>query len=171
MPNPHQFSGGMRQRVAIASAFTQAQLIIADEPTTALDVTIQAQILAEDAGARERARWLWITHDLAVVSRLADEIASCMRSHRRERAGRRRAGAARAPYTAGLIGSVRAAPARRAPRADPGHEPSLVDLPEGCAFRTPLRPCDAACLKDPPPVCPAARVIVAVHPVVAEVAA
>ena len=75
---PHELSGGMRQRVAIAIAFiNKPDLIIADEPTTALDVTIQAQILAEAQAlcARTGTAMIWITHDLAVVSSLADRIA------------------------------------------------------------------------------------------------
>ena len=75
---PHQFSGGMRQRVAIAIALLhQPDLIIADEPTTALDVTIQSQILAEMQALvrRDGTALIWITHDLAVVGGLADELA------------------------------------------------------------------------------------------------
>ncbi len=75
---PHQFSGGMRQRVAIAIALLhKPDLIIADEPTTALDVTIQSQIISEFQKLTEEGNTavIWITHDLAIVSRLADEIA------------------------------------------------------------------------------------------------
>jgi peptide/nickel transport system ATP-binding protein len=172
---PHQFSGGMRQRVAIAIALLhQPQLIIADEPTTALDVTIQAQILAEvQKLARESETTLvWITHDLAVVSRLADEIA-VMYAGRIVESGPAAEVLERPshPYTAGLIGSVPSRNRRGTRLAQiPGMTPSLVDLPEGCAFRTRCTYADAACLKDPPSVSSGARVYRCFHPV-AEVAA
>jgi peptide/nickel transport system ATP-binding protein len=172
---PHQFSGGMRQRVAIAIALLhKPQLIIADEPTTALDVTIQAQILAEiQQLARESETTLvWITHDLAVVSRLADEIA-VMYAGRIVESGPAAEVLERPshPYTAGLIGSVPSRNRRGARlKQIPGMTPSLVDLPEGCAFRTRCTYADTACLKDPPPVSFGARVYRCFHPV-AEVAA
>jgi peptide/nickel transport system ATP-binding protein len=172
---PHQFSGGMRQRVAIAIALLhKPQLIIADEPTTALDVTIQAQILAEiQKLARESETTLvWITHDLAVVSRLADEIA-VMYAGRIVESGPAADVLERPshPYTAGLIGSVPSHNRRGRRLAQiPGMTPSLVDLPEGCAFRTRCAYADAACLKDPPPVLSGLRVYRCFHPV-AEAAA
>jgi peptide/nickel transport system ATP-binding protein len=172
---PHQFSGGMRQRVAIAIALLhKPQLIIADEPTTALDVTIQAQILAEiQKLVRESETTLvWITHDLAVVSRLADEIAVMYAGRIVE------SGPAAAvlecpshPYTAGLIGSVPSRNRRGARLAQiPGMTPSLVDLPRGCAFRTRCVQADAACLNEPPPIMSGARVHRCFHPM-AEAAA
>jgi peptide/nickel transport system ATP-binding protein len=172
---PHQFSGGMRQRVAIAIALLhKPQLIIADEPTTALDVTIQAQILAEiQQLARESGTTLvWITHDLAVVSRLADEIA-VMYAGRIVESGPAAEVLERPshPYTAGLIGSVPSRNRRGARlKQIPGMTPSLVDLPEGCSFRTRCAHADTACLKDPPPVLSGARVYRCFHPV-AEAAA
>ena len=107
---PHELSGGMRQRVAIATAFlNDPDLIIADEPTTALDVTIQAQILheAQQLVKRTGAGLIWITHDLAVVSALADRIA-VMYAGRIVEAGPAAdiIGRPQHPYTAGLIGSV-----------------------------------------------------------------
>jgi peptide/nickel transport system ATP-binding protein len=137
---PHQLSGGMRQRVAIAIALLhKPKLLIADEPTTALDVTIQAQILAEVQAlcAEHGTALIWITHDLAVVDGLADRIA-VMYAGRIVEEGPVGAVFAQPlhPYTRGLIGSV---PSRRqhpgAPLVQiPGMPPSPMALPEGCAF-------------------------------------
>ena len=137
---PHELSGGMRQRVAIATAFLlKPDLIIADEPTTALDVTIQAQILFEAQKlCRETGTALiWITHDLAVVAALADRIA-VMYAGRIVEQGRTDDVIDRPlhPYTRGLIGSVPSHNRRGVPLAQiPGMTPSLLDLPPGCAFR------------------------------------
>lgn len=137
---PHELSGGMRQRVAIAIAFlNKPDLIVADEPTTALDVTIQAQILYE---AQKLCRstgtaLVWITHDLAVVSALADRIA-VMYAGRIVEVGSTGDVIDRPlhPYTRGLIHSV-PSHAKRGERLAqiPGMTPSLMDLPPGCAFR------------------------------------
>jgi peptide/nickel transport system ATP-binding protein len=147
---PHQLSGGMRQRVAIAIALLhEPDLIIADEPTTALDVTIQGQILFEmqkltrDAGMA----LVWITHDLSVVAGLADDIA-VMYAGRIVEMGSVDGVLDRAmhPYTRGLIGSVPSRNQRGAPLYQiPGMTPSLLALPEGCAFRTRCARADAAC--------------------------
>ena len=151
---PHQFSGGMRQRVAIAIALLhRPDLIIADEPTTALDVTIQAQILAEvQKLARENGTALmWITHDLSVVAGLADRIA-VMYAGRIVETGTVEDVLDRPmhPYTSGLIGSVPSRNRRGTRlRQIPGMTPSLIDLPEGCAFRTRCPRADAACARDP----------------------
>jgi len=138
---PHQFSGGMRQRVAIAIALlNQPDLIICDEPTTALDVTIQGQILHEmQTLCRESGTALiWITHDLAVVAGLADRLC-VMYGGRIVESGavREVLRQPRHPYTAGLIAS---SPSRNQP-GRPLHQiagsmPSLLDLPSGCPFRT-----------------------------------
>ncbi|QCN99034.1 ABC transporter ATP-binding protein (plasmid) [Azospirillum argentinense] len=137
---PHQFSGGMRQRVAIAIALLHSpDLIIADEPTTALDVTIQAQILFEvQKLCRETGTALiWVTHDLAVVSALADRVA-VMYAGRVVETGMvaEIIGNPRHPYTRGLLESVPSRNRRGVPlRSIPGMTPSVLDLPEGCAFR------------------------------------
>ncbi|MET0506719.1 MAG: ABC transporter ATP-binding protein [Burkholderiaceae bacterium] len=137
---PHQFSGGMRQRVAIAIALlNRPALIIADEPTTALDVTVQGQILHEiqrlvhDAGTA----LIWITHDLAVVAGLADRIA-VMYAGRIVETGPVAAvlDSPRHPYTRGLLASVPANnPRGHRLRQIPGMMPSPLALPAGCAFR------------------------------------
>ncbi|SDI17426.1 peptide/nickel transport system ATP-binding protein [Variovorax sp. OV700] len=151
---PHQLSGGMRQRVAIAIAMLHGpDLIIADEPTTALDVTIQAQILSEvqtlvrDTGTS----LIWISHDLSVVASLADEIAVMY-------AGRIVEHGTVAdvldhpqhPYTRGLIDSLPSANERGARlRQIQGMTPSLLDMPAGCAFAPRCPHADAACEKRP----------------------
>jgi len=138
---PHQLSGGMRQRVAIAIALLhQPDLVIADEPTTALDVTIQAQILAlVQRLCRERGTALiWISHDLAVVAGVADRIV-VMYAGRIVEAGRVDDVLDRPahPYTRGLIDSVPARGQRGGRLAQiPGRMPALSDLPAGCAFQT-----------------------------------
>ena len=137
---PHQLSGGMRQRVMIAMAIVnRPQLLIADEPTTALDVTIQAQILELLAELRARfgLAMLFISHDLAVVSRVAGRVA-VMYAGSIVELGSTRAIFASAvhPYTRGLL---RAAPDLRTDRSRPlmtieGTVPALNRLPPGCAF-------------------------------------
>ena len=137
---PHQFSGGMRQRVAIAIALlNKPDLIIADEPTTALDVTIQGQILYEmQTLCRESGTALiWITHDLSVVAGLADTLC-VMYAGRIVEAGdvRQLLEHPAHPYTHGLIASAPSRNPRGTPlRQIPGMTPSLLNLPVGCAFR------------------------------------
>jgi peptide/nickel transport system ATP-binding protein len=138
---PHELSGGMRQRVAIAIAFlNKPDLIIADEPTTALDVTIQAQILyeAQKLCRETGTAMIWITHDLAVVSQLADRIA-VMYAGRVVESGRTEDVIAKPlhPYTAGLIRSV-PSHNKRGERMQQiqGSTPSLLNLPQGCAFQS-----------------------------------
>ena len=152
---PHEFSGGMRQRVAIAIALlNQPDLIIADEPTTALDVTIQGQILFEmqrlcrDSGTA----LIWISHDLSVVAGLADEVA-VMYAGRIVEHGRTAAiiEQPRHPYTRGLIGSVPSRNVRgQRLRQIAGMAPSPLSLDEGCAFRERCSQANAACAQRPP---------------------
>ena len=152
---PHQLSGGMRQRVAIAIALVnRPDLIIADEPTTALDVTIQGQILYEmQALVRESGTALvWITHDLSVVAGLADRVC-VMYAGRIVEAGPVDTvlDAPRHPYTRGLIDSVPAMNPRGRPLAQiPGNTPSPIDLPPGCAFRARCGRAIERCAEMPP---------------------
>jgi peptide/nickel transport system ATP-binding protein len=151
---PHQFSGGMRQRVAIAIALlNKPDLIVADEPTTALDVTIQAQILFEmqKLCTETGTALIWITHDLAVASGLADRLAVMY-------AGRIVEEGPTAevienplhPYTKGLVGSVPQAKKRGQMLTQiAGMTPSLVNLPTGCKFHPRCSRADAACLVEP----------------------
>jgi oligopeptide/dipeptide ABC transporter ATP-binding protein len=137
---PHQFSGGMRQRVMIAMALScNPDILIADEPTTALDVTIQAQILGLIKKLRDDfgTAVVLITHDLGVVADLADRIAVMYAGRIIEQGTRRDIFYdPQHPYTWGLLGSIarldRPKPRRLA--AIPGLPPSLLRLPEGCAF-------------------------------------
>ena len=170
---PHQFSGGMRQRVAIAIALLhRPALIIADEPTTALDVTIQGQILAEmQALVREAGTsLLWITHDLAVVAGLADEVC-VMYAGRAVEQGPVDAvlDAPLHPYTRGLIDSVPSRNRRGAPLAQiPGNTPSLLALPQGCAFRMRCARATETCLAEPPLYPTDDRRVRCFHPIHAE---
>ncbi|ESR25571.1 ABC transporter ATP-binding protein [Lutibaculum baratangense] len=151
---PHQFSGGMRQRVAIAIALLhEPDLIIADEPTTALDVTIQAQILSEVQRlcAETGMALIWITHDLAVVSGLADRLA-VMYAGRIIEEGETARVIERPlhPYTKGLIESVPHGKKHREMLAQiKGMTPSLLNLPQGCKFRPRCPRADDACLEEP----------------------
>lgn len=151
---PHELSGGMRQRVAIAIAFlNKPDLIIADEPTTALDVTIQAQILhvAQELCRNRGTAMIWITHDLAVVSALADRIAVMYAGRIVEQATASDiVGRPLHPYTKGLIGSV-PSHNRRGQRLTQisGMTPSLLNLPQGCAFRTRCTYAASECLAEP----------------------
>ncbi len=147
---PHQLSGGMRQRVAIAIALlNDPRVIIADEPTTALDVTIQGQILFEvQKLARETGTALiWITHDLSVIAGLADEVC-VMYAGRIVESGPTAELLDRPlhPYTAGLIASIPSRNQRGKPLAQiPGMTPTLLNLKPGCAFRERCARASAAC--------------------------
>jgi oligopeptide/dipeptide ABC transporter ATP-binding protein len=137
---PHRFSGGMRQRVMIAMGLsTNPSLLIADEPTTALDVTTQAQIveLVGDLQQRLGMAIVWITHDLGVVAGLADRVL-VMYAGRIVESGtvRQVMSDPRHPYTRGLLASLPHPGAERPHRlfAIPGLPPDPVHLPPGCAF-------------------------------------
>lgn len=152
---PHQFSGGMRQRVIIAIALAaNPKLIIADEPTTALDVTIQAQILKlmDRLVKEQNASLILITHDLAVVSQMADRIivmycGKIVESGSRDDVIRR----ASHPYTVGLLNSIpRMAEEQERLESIPGMVPSMLDLPNGCYFAPRCKYCQEICCTQAP---------------------
>ena len=137
---PHQLSGGMRQRVMIAIALAcEPSLLIADEPTTALDVTIQAQIADLVKRLRDEIGMaiIWITHDLGVVAGLADRVIVMYAGFIVEEAQVKELyGNPRHPYTIGLLGSLPRLDASREHRLSSieGLPPDLIDLPKGCPF-------------------------------------
>ncbi|MCP5150151.1 MAG: ABC transporter ATP-binding protein [Chromatiales bacterium] len=152
---PHQFSGGMRQRVAIATALLhRPAIIVADEPTTALDVSIQAQILHEmraltrDSGTA----MVWISHDLATVSSVADRLLVMYAGRLVEEGPTAQVlRAPRHPYSRGLLDSL---PAAATPGEDlrqiPGSTPSLLALPPGCPFAPRCARASDRCATPPP---------------------
>jgi oligopeptide/dipeptide ABC transporter ATP-binding protein len=153
---PHQFSGGMRQRVMIAMALScNPRLIIADEPTTALDVTIQAQILdlMKSLTTELGVALIVITHNLGVVARYADRVNIMYAGKVIERGEAREIYAnPRHPYTVGLLRSVPRLDLPRRAKLDPieGQPPDLINLPPGCAFRERCRWAVDKCATDTP---------------------
>jgi len=154
---PHQFSGGMQQRAMIAMALAlNPLLLIADEPTTALDVTVQAQIIRLLHRVRQEfgTAIIMITHDLGVVAEVADEVMVMYAGRVMEKAPRHALFASpNHPYTRGLFGS--------SPRADveharltpiPGQPPSLISLPQGCPFQPRCGNAIARCSTEAPPL-------------------
>jgi peptide/nickel transport system ATP-binding protein len=166
---PHQLSGGMRQRVAIAIALLhRPALIIADEPTTALDVSVQAQIIHEmrDLVRSSGTAMIWITHDLATVSSLADDVM-VMYAGKMVEAGPTRTilKDPRHPYTRGLLDSV---PSRNPRGVDlrqiPGSTPSLLTLGPGCPFAPRCAFSTAVCSVAPETVTDGTRALRCHHP-------
>ena len=156
---PHQFSGGMRQRIAIASALAAGpRLLIADEPTTALDVTVQAGILRLIENLRRELKLsvLLITHDLGVMSALADRVY-VMYAGRVVEHGSRAAVLSRPrhPYARGLLDALpHGSPADHPLQALPGSPPSIGRFPAGCAFHPRCRFAEDICRADIPDLLP-----------------
>ncbi|MHA0855032.1 ABC transporter ATP-binding protein, partial [Serratia nematodiphila] len=154
---PHQLSGGMLQRVMIAMAIgCRPALLIADEPTTALDVTVQAQILAllREQSRRHNMAMILITHDLGVIAQMADRLAVMYAGRVVEQGTTREVLAEpRHPYTQGLIAS-RPMPGQRRRRlySIPGQVPDLARLPEHCAFAERCAQATARCRDGIPPL-------------------
>ena len=155
---PHQFSGGMRQRAMIAMALAlHPAVIIADEPTTALDATVQAQILQllQRIQAERGTALMMITHDLAVVAGLADTVMVMYAGRPVEIADRRTLyKTPHHPYTQGLLRSLPGAASGRRLTPIPGQPPSLIRLPQGCPFHPRCPHVMERCRAQEPPLAP-----------------
>jgi peptide/nickel transport system ATP-binding protein len=157
---PHQLSGGLRQRVCIAVALAAGpQLLLADEPTTALDVTVQAQVLdLLEAQQRERFMALiLVTHDLGVVAGRADEVVVMYAGQVVEKASTATLFSdMKMPYTEALLHSIPkiAEPSHTKLSAIPGRPPDLVDVPKGCRFAARCAYVQDRCREEQPPLTP-----------------
>ena len=157
---PHQLSGGMRQRVMIAMALAcKPKLLIADEPTTALDVTIQAQILKlmNDLKRQTGTSILFITHDLGVIHEMADEVAVMYCGQIVEKADAKEIfhkSVYSHPYTEGLMISIPRLNTPKGKKLDaiPGAVPNPLYLPKGCKFAPRCKYCTQKCLEEEPPL-------------------
>ena len=151
---PHQFSGGMRQRVMIAMALAMnPALLIADEPTTALDVTVQAQVLRVMRRVQSEfgTAIILITHDLGVIADIADRVVVMYAGSVMEQADRRALFYSHHhPYSAGLLASLPVPGERRRLTPIPGQPPSLISLPAGCPFRPRCPHAFDRCVETPP---------------------
>jgi peptide/nickel transport system ATP-binding protein len=159
---PHQFSGGMRQRVMIAMAMSMnPRLLIADEPTTALDVTVQAQVLRVMGNLQREfgTAIVMITHDLGVIADIADDIVVMYAGAAMETTDRRTLFYDHHhPYTEGLLASLPVPGKRRRLTPIQGQPPSLINRPEGCPFNPRCRYVFDRCIRETPPLMQVTRI-------------
>jgi oligopeptide/dipeptide ABC transporter ATP-binding protein len=152
---PHQMSGGMRQRVVGAMAIAAPpRLLIADEPTTSLDLTIQAQYLTllKELQAQHRLAMIFVTHNLGIVAKMCDRVAVMYAGKIVEQAGVRELfNAPRHPYTAALMGSMPKLGSKEPLYAIPGQPPNLASLPSGCHFHPRCPRAIERCAREAPP--------------------
>ncbi len=166
---PHQFSGGQRQRIGVARAIvTNPQLVVADEPVSALDVSIQAQILnlIDDLRSEFGLAMLFISHDVSVVRHVSDRIAVMYLGKLVELTETERLFEVPAhPYTAGLLAAVPSTGGGRRRRSVPvlGEPPSPISPPSGCRFRTRCPYAQQICAEVEPPLEARGGTLVACH--------